>query len=276
MKSFSNIQNSDPGVKLSLLPILVAIIMIFGLSGNTHAVENNFPFSIGEKLTFQVNWTFVPAGEFVLEVLPMETVNGIRSHHFVLIARTYPFIDLFYKIRDRIDAYTDAEMTRSILYKKRQGGRSKRNIIVDFDHKKQEAQYSNFGKKRRPVSIRHGSFDPLSVFYAFRLQDLRESTEIQKPVTDGKKCVMGKARVLKREKIRVASGSYKTYLVEPELRDIGGVFKKSKNAMLKIWVTADRRCIPVKIKSKVKVGSFVAELVSVENGITEIPSRLRR
>ena len=82
--------------------------------------------------------------------------------------------------------------------------------------------------------------------------------------------------IAKKEEIKVASGSYETYLVEPELRDLGGVFKKSKNATLKIWVTADRRCIPVKIKSKVKVGSFVAELVSVENGITEIPFRRRR
>jgi hypothetical protein len=43
------------------------------------------------------------------------------------------------------------------------------------------------------------------------------------------------------------------------------VFKKSKDAKLQIWVTADARRIPVKIKSKVAVGSFVGELMSVEN-----------
>jgi hypothetical protein len=53
--------------------------------------------------------------------------------------------------------------------------------------------------------------------------------------------------------------------VEPNLEHIGGVFKKSKDAKLKIWVTADSRRIPVKIKSKVAVGSFVGELMSVEN-----------
>jgi len=31
---------------------------------------------------------------------------------------------------------------------------------------------------------------------------------------------------------------------------------------MEIWVTADDRRIPVKIKSKVKVGSFVAELIA--------------
>jgi hypothetical protein len=53
--------------------------------------------------------------------------------------------------------------------------------------------------------------------------------------------------------------------VEPSLEHVGGVFEKSKDAKVQIWVTADARRIPVKIKSKVAVGSFVGELVSVEN-----------
>ncbi len=47
-----------------------------------------------------------------------------------------------------------------------------------------------------------------------------------------------------------------------ELKHIGGVFEKSKNAEIKVWVTADTRRIPVKIKSKVVVGSFIGELIS--------------
>lgn len=60
----------------------------------------------------------------------------------------------------------------------------------------------------------------------------------------------------------MASGTYDTYLIEPELKHVGGVFEKSKNAKIQLWVTADKRRIPVKIKSKVVVGSFVGELVS--------------
>jgi hypothetical protein len=80
---------------------------------------------------------------------------------------------------------------------------------------------------------------------------------------------LGRARVVKREKVTVLSGTYDTYLVEPSLEHIGGVFKKSKDAKLQIWVTADARRIPVKIKSKVAVGSFVGELMSVENKIAK-------
>ena len=44
----------------------------------------------------------------------------------------------------------------------------------------------------------------------------------------------------------------------------GGVFKESKNPQLLVWVTADERRIPVQIKSKVKVGYFIGELIAME------------
>jgi len=244
--------------------MMITFMMTFGLTQNIKAVDKTFPFDPGEKLTFQVRWSFIPAGEATLEVLPIETIDGVKSYHFVMTAQTYPFIDIFYRVRDRVDAYTDIEMTHSLLYKKQKAGKTKRNVVVNFNWEKQEAQYSNFGKKRKPISILPGSFDPLSVFYAFRLHDRKGNPEIKVPVTDGKKCVVGRAKVVKREKIKVASGTYDTFLVEPDLQHIGGVFEKSKDAKLKIWVTADKRRIPVKIKSKVIVGSFVAELILAE------------
>ena len=252
------------GMQLAFAFIVIALTTIFSLPEGIRATENLIPFRPGERLTFQAKWSFIPAGEAVLEILPIENLNGIRSYHFVMTAKTYPFIDLIYKVRDRIDAFTDVEMTHSLLYEEKKEGKSKKDVVVNFNWEKQEAEYSNFGEKRKPISLRPGSFDPLSVFYAFRLHELKENKELQVPVTDGKKCVIGKAKILKREKVKVASGTYDTYLVVPDLEHIGGVFAKTKDAKLEIWVTADTRKIPVKIKSKVVVGSFVGELISVE------------
>ncbi|HEC99364.1 MAG TPA: DUF3108 domain-containing protein [Proteobacteria bacterium] len=175
-------------IRLFFACMVIACIATSGLTKGTQAAEKVSPFYPGEKLTFQIKWSFIPAGEAVLAVLPLETIDGVKSYHFVMLARTYPFIDIFYKVRNRIDAYTDVEMTRSILYKKKQQeGRTQRDIVVNFDWERIEAQYSNFGEKKTPVSILPGSFDPLSVLYAFRLHDLKENIEIEIPVTDGKK-----------------------------------------------------------------------------------------
>lgn len=257
-------RHRKPGVRVALIVMVMACTATFGLTENIKAVDKALPFYPGERLTFQVRWSIIPAGEAVLEILPIETINGVKSYHFVMIAQTYPFIDIFYRVRDRVDAYTDIEMTHSLLYKKQKKGQGKRNVVVNFDWEKREAQYSNFGKERKPIPIVAGSFDPLSIFYAFRLHDRKKNPEIQAPVTDGKKCVMGKAKIIKRERVKVASGIYDTYLVEPDLEHIGGVFAKSKDAKLKIWVTADKRRVPVKVKSKVVVGGFVAELISAQ------------
>ena len=50
--------------------------------------------------------------------------------------------------------------------------------------------------------------------------------------------------------------TYDTYLIEPELKHVGGVFEKSKDAKIQLWVTADEHRIPVKIASKVAIGHF--------------------
>jgi hypothetical protein len=248
-----------------LVCLVTASLVFIAAAVHAQAIERAFPFSHGEKLTFQVTWSLLPAGEGILEVLPMERINGVLSYHFMMTARTYPFIDLIYKVRDRIDAYTDEAMTHSILYKKRKEGKAKGNAVVNFDWDKQEAHYSSSGEKSNPVPLKPGSFDPLSVFYAFRLQPLRENMEIHAHVTDGKRCITGIVKIIRRETVTVASGTYDTFLAEPELGHLRGVFQKSKNAKLQIWVSADHRRIPVKIRSKVSVGSFVAELISAEN-----------
>lgn len=244
------------------IPIFLLSILSSSLIGAAEA--GGIPFSPGERLTFQVRWAFIPAGEGTVEIHPMETLNGTRSYHFSFSARTYEYVDVFYKVRDRIDAYVDEPVTRSLLFKKHQDGRRKRRITVSFDWETNQATYADAGEIRKPISILPGSFDPLSVFYAFRLFSLREGVELQLPVTDGKKCLMGRAKVIKRETIAVRDKLYDTFLVEPDLEHLGGVFEKTKDAKLKIWVTADGTSVPVRIESELIVGSFVAELVSAE------------
>jgi len=247
--------------------VLFFLSALLILSLPAAAEGREIPFSSGEKLVFQVRWGFIPAGEAVLEIHPMTTVNNIPSYHFSFTARTSRLVDIFYKVRDRIDAYTDYAMTRSLLYTKHEKGNRNRRITVNFDWEKDKAFYTDIRGKEvrrenRPVSILPGSFDPLSVFYAFRLLELGEGLVFQTPVTDGRRCVMGKLTVIRRENITVRGATYDTFLVEPDLEHLGGVFDKKRDSKLQIWVTADGSSIPVRIESEVAVGSFVAELVS--------------
>ena len=232
---------------------------------NPHVWAENYPFKPGERLTFVLRWGFIHAGEAVLEVQPMSEVGGQPVYHFVMTARSNNFIDNFYKVRDRIDAYADAGMQHSVHFaKKQREGNYKRDVVVTFDWTEKQAQYANKGKKDDPISLMPGSFDPLSAFYFIRSMEMQPGSKISQPITDGRKNVVGEAKVIKRETINVGGQPYDTFLIVPDLKHVGGVFKESKNAKMQIWVTADHRRIPVRLKSKVVVGSFVGELVKVE------------
>jgi hypothetical protein len=249
-------------------PLVLLFIGILGLVHVSwvswgHAHSTQVPFYPGETLVYVLKWGNTPVGEAHLRVMPtIETINGIPGYHFVLTAKSNAFIDMFYKVRERVDAYADLSMTRALLYKKKQvEGRAKRDIVVVFDWDQRQAQYYSRGIMKRSIDLLPGTFDPLSVLYYTRLFNLVEHTQVEGPVTDGRKLVIGKASILRRETITIADQDYDTVVIEPELKDIGGVFEKSKDAKLQLWITADEHQVPVRIKSKVLIGSFVGELI---------------
>jgi len=227
--------------------------------------EGRMPFHSGERLTYELRWGIIPAGEAVMEVMPMRNKDGQEVYHFQLTAKSNEFIDMFYKVRDYINAYTDKDVNHSLLYTKDQlEGKTRRDITVHFDWGRMLANYSNFNREERTVDLVPGVLDPLSAFYFVRLSDLVENTMIECPVTDGKKVVIGRAKIGTREIIETKYGKIDSFLVEPELQHIGGVFEKSPEARMLLWVSADEQKYLVRMKSKVVVGSFVADLIRVE------------
>jgi hypothetical protein len=92
----------------------------------------------------------------------------------------------------------------------------------------------------------------------------QEETLITRPISDGKRTLRASLKVIGREIITLNGRSYDTFLVQPDLKGVNPVFEKEAGATILIWVSADERRIPIKLKSKVRVGSFTGELVGVE------------
>lgn len=246
---------------------LILFLVICYNCGPLWADPKNISFAPGEELEYQLRWESVPAGSAWLKVLPVKTINGRQAYHFVMIAESNAFVDIFYKVRDRIDAFANLEMSRSMRYLKNQSeGNHKKYEVIEFDWDNNCAHYSNYGKKRNPIPLQAGSFDPLSAFYYTRTMDFGIGSQLERPITDGKKNVIGRMRVVKREIIKLLNGqTYDTYLVEPEMNHVSGVFKESKGSKIQLWVTADEKHIPVRIQSKVYVGHFIGELMSASS-----------
>lgn len=250
----------------SFFLILLLLSLLCGSSvdaADKKASKNTLPFSPGEQLVYQIRWETVEAGVASFDVLPVTKIDQQPCRHFSLKVKTSPLVDIFYEVRDKLDSYTDLALGRSIRYGKKETGSEQCDILVQFDWEKRIARYSNFNVGKKPITIPPSTFDPLAAFYKLRCMDLGNKKEIKFPITDGKRCFMGRAKVLGQETITCFNTTYNTYVIEPELIHFGGVFEKSDKPTLRLWITTDERRLPVRIQSKVIVGSIIGELVSV-------------
>jgi hypothetical protein len=119
--------------------------------------------------------------------------------------------------------------------------------------------------KNREYAVDPGTRDILSALYYVRGQDLNIGEDVVVNTFEGGKNYAAKVRVLRSESVSVGDDEVQCLVIEPEIKE--GAF--SKTGRLQIWVTDDDLKIPVLMKSKVAIGSFVAKLVrsSHEEGV---------
>ena len=255
-------QNLRMVVFTALFSFGIFMLTSLMLLPNVEAEQKVPPFQVGEYLLFHIYWGFIKVGETVMEVLPNTTVDGRSARHFRLKTRTTPLIDMIYKVRSEIEGFTNMEMTRSVLYKKKHlEGSIYRDVEVAFDWKNHKALYLSSGKREKITQILPGTLDPLGILYHFRTINYGEAAEFQRPVTDGRKCIVGRLLLLGRERIKIDGVSYDTYVMQPQMKDIEGFFEENSDAQITLWFKTDHTVMPVKIKIEVFIGSIVCRLV---------------
>ena len=223
------------------------------------------PFQPGEKITYQLRWSMFVVGWATLEFDGPVPLNGEQVWKITLTAQTNSFADAIFKVRDSNTVWVDKVFSRPVYYVKQQNeGSTHHDVIVTFDWKKNSAQYSDKGVAHKPITVIPGAWDPLAITYAVRALDLDGVKHLSIPSTDGKKNVVTEVNIDPSVTIRTPMGKFNTIVLEPDTKDLGGVFKKSAGADIMIWFTNDARHLPVRMSSKVAVGRFVAEMTKIE------------
>lgn len=251
---------------LTLTALALALILTALLAPPAQAgIKRNFPYAPGEKFTYDIYWTIVYAGQATLEVLPDTEMKGEPARHFHATARTSEFVDNFYKVRDVLDSWTDPGVERTLKFHQVQReGSYEKDTIFDMNWPEKKLALYGLQGYKGTLDLPGPVLDSLSALYAFRTHPLFKDRVVENRVTDGKKVVMGRTTVMNRETVETDLGEFDCFRVVVDTKDIGGVFKKSPDASIEIWFTADERRIPVRVKSKVAVGHFTMELVGLE------------
>jgi hypothetical protein len=207
----------------------------------------------GESLTYEILYSSIPAGHARLEV----TSEGHGEDEIFRItstAQSNNVVSLFFKVDDRIVSEVDATTFEPLYFEKR---------LREGPLRKQErVYYESDGVVRlgdRVIDVEPGTRDILSALYYVRGQDLAVGDDVVVRTFEGGKSYEARVKVLRKETVRTGDRDYDCLVVEPELLE--GPFAKTGRML--VWLTDDHLKLPVLMKSKVKIGSFVARLVGL-------------
>ena len=230
---------------------------------------------VGERLEFRLRWGVIPAADAWLEVLPTDDPNQIM---FRASAQTLAYVGMIYPVKEVIESTVVMPGAKALRYTKtgRQGREKHRDQEVIFDLERGTAQYRRNDDLRDPIEVPLDVQDPLSCFYVFRSLPVPESGSVGLNVSDGKKVVQGVVKVIGRETVDTPAGTFETVVIEPELQELGGIFKKSPGARILIWITDDERRMPVKMQSEVSIGHFTAVLTEFTRPDSSTPAPVQK
>lgn len=211
-----------------------------------------------QKLVYNVLWIGLKAGTATLSL--DNTPEGITITTRAISA---PFISVFYRVDDFAQSTLHPNGYPNKYTLKIQEGTHRRGRVVFFgikpENEPQKIVYiNNLNNETVEFYSERQAFDPLSAGYELSKRHLEIGHSEYMDIFDSKKLYNTEVQVLRRERITVPAGEFDTIVVKPLLQSEGIFMRKGE---IYIWLTDDERKIPVMIKSKVKIGSIVVELV---------------
>lgn len=232
-------------------------------------VVENKAFGLGERLIFGVRYGFIRAGEAIMAVDAIDTVFSRPCYRTTFDVKSTGAFDWIYRVRDYYESYIDTAGLFPWKFEQRiQEGGYRRNFSAVLDHYRGKAVTSE-GEFDIPPYVH----DVVSAFYFTRtldFTDMRPGDKIRLQNFYKDRAYPLDVKYLGRQTIEVEAGRFDCIIVEPLVRE-GGLFKSEGRII--VWFSDDERRIPVKVSTKVLIGSINAELKEYSGVLGPIPAR---
>jgi hypothetical protein len=226
------------------------------------------PVFVGETLKFTTSVFGISGGQIVITGRE-DTLNGRKVWRGEFQAVSSDLLSKFFLVRDWIATWMEPGSLRSLRFEKHTvEGKRVRDETITFDWEAGVARGERNGSPFEvPISRDQPAFDTLSTIFYVRTLPLNAGAPPQEIRIVNRKGVADlRVHVRGRETIKVPAGTFQTIRVEPAAvdPDSEGLIGKGKNLIL--WLTDDSRRMPVQLRSKLKTGTLVGRLTSVERG----------
>ncbi len=252
----------------SFVKRLTAILGLFlVLSGAARADgDEAIPFSVGEKLTYQIFWGPFVVGRATLEVAGIEPVDGHDCYHLVAKARTSGLAELLFSVDSTAESWLDRDglFTRQ-YHEDRTEGKHHRNNYTHFNYAAKETVTKNQvnGREHHTPLDQH-VLDVVSSLYYVRTQKLMLDSEQSFMINAGDTNYNVTIRPDMRKTMWVRPvGDIQALRIEPTptLNIIS-----ANNGHMWFWVSDDVRRLPLLVNSELKLGTAKLVLFSITPG----------
>ncbi len=219
----------------------------------------NNAFDFGERLDYDVVYSFIKAGTGFFQIIPSKySYNGRDCYDVRFQVNSLKSLEFLYKVQDTYRTALDVEGIFPWKFEQRiREGNYKRDSKAEFN------QYKNIATfKDKTYNVPEYVHDIVSAFYYVRTLNLTSMPKGKvfylKNFFDKKVYDLG-VKIHGKETVEVKAGKFKCIKIEPLVTE-GGLFKSEGSIM--IWVTDDENKIPVKVSTKILIGDVAAELTS--------------
>ncbi|NHB68744.1 DUF3108 domain-containing protein [Perlabentimonas gracilis] len=236
------------------------------------AIKNN-SFGSGEQLTYVLSYTWffiwTDVGEATFTVKQDEKF-GQDALHLHTYGMSYPFYDVFFKVRDIYESWVDPNSLQPIYFNRdiNEGGYTKENeYVFDWENGLVNARIRRRGGENRfyEVPVNPCTYDVVTAIYVARNLDFSNLSPNQSFPVDvmlDREVYNVSYTYMTRELKKIKNiGTFSTLKFRVELV-AGDVFKEGQ--YLFVWVTDDANRIPVYIESPIRVGTVKARILNWE------------
>lgn len=233
-------------------------------------IENK-AFGVGEKLIFTVSYGPITAGEAVMGVPKSEMIGGRNTYRIEFTVNSLPSFDWIFEVRDKYLTFIDMESIAPLRFEQHiREGTYKLDFTADFDQVNHVAKTAA-GTYPIPEYVH----DIMSAFYYARMLDysnMKTGEFITLFNFYKDKSHELRVKFLGKQELEVEAGTFHTLVVEPLVKE-GGLFKAEGRIV--IWLTNDERKIPIRVNTKVVIGSIDVELREYRGLVGPLKSRIR-
>ncbi len=230
------------------------------------------PFRPGEKTILNISYFAVSAGELELQVLPDKQVNGEKAHHWKVYARSNNLFSRIYKVDDSADTYVSYDSLLPIslqIHLKESAQLKESRTFFDWEklkghfwekriHKEKGERAKNFEWDILPFSQ-----NVISAAFYLRTFTMKPGKQLAFRVADEGKNIVFTAVVVKEERLKTDIGEIDTILIKPKIT-VDGVFQQVGEIL--VWLSNDDRKFIIRLESKIKIGTIVAKIKSLDRG----------